>query len=202
MKKFLLGLVLIVVGIASLMLIPSKQLPAPMPWEVNTMADGNIKVFDIHLGSTTYAQAQQLVRQYGKTAIFTQDGSQPSVEAYFDSVNLGGLSAKLVLTLAVDEHVVEALLSQALDARIQDSGAHRYTLENSSQLVNTAVKSLTYIPSIKLNSDMVKHRFGEATSIEKFADMPESELWLYPDLGLSIHLNPNQKTIMQYHQPQ
>ena len=201
MKTFLTSLMLIVVGISFLLLIPSQQLPAPMPWQIEHMPDGNIKVFTIHLGTSTYSQAQQSVHQYGQTAIFTQAGNQPSVEAYFDSINLGGLSAKLVLILDVEEHIVTQLLSRALDVRIQDSGAHRYTLKNSAQLVNAVVKSLVYIPSIKLDPDMVKYRFGEATSIKKHADIPDSEVWHYPHLGLSIQMNPRQKTILQYQQP-
>ncbi|MBE9532754.1 MAG: lytic murein transglycosylase, partial [Proteobacteria bacterium] len=40
MKNIFISLLLIVVGIAALMLIPSKQAPAPMPWEVTIMQDG------------------------------------------------------------------------------------------------------------------------------------------------------------------
>lgn len=198
MKKFLIGLILTIVGITSLMLIPSTQNPAPMPWEITTMEDGNSNVFDIHIGTSTYRHAQQVLRQYGKTAVFTEEGKPATAEAFFDSINLGGLSGKLVLTLDATDDVVASLMSTALEARIQPSGAHRYVLNSSDQLIDTAVTSITYIPSIKLKSGMLKHRFGEPDSMSYDEDNPATELWNYSEIGLMIRRNDHEKTILQY----
>ena len=200
MKKFTIGLLITVIGIASLMLLPSKQVPAPMPWEVTLMADGNSKVFDIHLGTTTYRQAQQQLRQYGKTAIFTQEGKAPSIEAFFDSINLGGLSAKLVLNLAIDESKISSMLSHALQARIQPSGARQYQLSNkdNAKLIDAPITAITYIPSVKLDEEMVRYRFGEADEIKQDPDNTNTAIWYYPLLGLAIRINKNEKTILEY----
>lgn len=198
MKKFLIGLVLTIVGITSLMLIPSTQKPAPMPWEVTTMEDGNSKVFDIHIGTSTYRHAQQVLRQYGKTAVFTEEGKPSTAEAFFDSINLGGLSGKLVLTLNATDDIVNSLISSALEARIQPSGAHRYVLNNSDQLIETVVTSITYIPSIKLKANMLRHRFGEPNLISADEENPATELWHYSDINLMVRRNDNEKTVLQY----
>ncbi len=201
MKNVFISLLLMIIAIIVLMLLPSKQDPAPMPWEVTIMQDGNSEVFNIHLGTTTYGQAQQLLRQYGETAIFTQEGKQSTAEAYFNSINMGGLSAKLVLNLSVSDSQIKEMRSDALEARLQDSGAHKYKLNNDANksLVDTTVTALTYIPSVRLNAEMVQHRFGEPEHIEQAADNANTKTWHYPTLNLTIQLNENEKTVMQYH---
>ena len=200
MKNVFISLLLVIIGIAALMLIPSKQAPAPMPWEVTVMQDGNSKVFDIHLGTTTYGEAQQILRQYGKTAIFSQEGKESTVEAFFNSINMGGLSAKLILNLSASEQQIKEMSSDALEARLQDSGAHKYTLNNdaNTELVNATVTAITYIPSVRLDAEMIGHRFGKADSIEQEADDDTTEVWHYLELGLTIQLNSREKTILQY----
>ncbi|NQZ54565.1 MAG: lytic murein transglycosylase [Piscirickettsiaceae bacterium] len=163
------------------------------------MADGNIMVFDIHLGTTTYRQAQESLHIYGKTGIFTQEDKAPTVEAFFNSINLGGLSGKLVLNLAVAESQINDMLSHAAEARLQPSGAHRYVLDNraNAALIDATVIAITYIPSVRLDEEMVHHRFGEAETIE--LDENGGTLWSYPTIGLIIRLHDSEKSILQYH---
>lgn len=200
MQKFIIGLLLTIAGIAALMLIPSKQAPAPMPWEITIMPNGKSKVFGIHLGTTTYRQAQELFHEYGKTALFTQENKPASVEAYFNSLNLGGLSAKLVLNLDVPASRIDEMKSRALEARLQPSGAHLYKLSNSdnAELVNAPVVAITYIPSVRLNADMVRYRFGDAAFIEQDINSPNTKIWHYPELALMIRMDDGEKTVLQY----
>jgi len=200
LRSFLIGLFITIVGIAALMLLPSKQSDAPMPWQVTTMPDGNSQVFGIHLGTTTYRQAQEGFHEYGKTAIFTQEGEEPSVEAFFDSIHLGGLSAKVVLNLNVDSLQINDMKSRAMEARLQQSGAHRYELSNedNASLINAQITAVSYIPSVKLNPKMMRYRFGEADSIEQDSINPATEIWHYHAIGLTVRMNENEKTIMEY----
>jgi len=199
-RSFLIGLFLAAIGVAALMMIPSKQADAPMPWQVTLMPDGNTQVFGIHLGTTTYRQAQENFHSYGKTAIFSQEGLSPSVEAFFSSLHLGGLSAKLVLNLEVAEAQIQGMMSRALEARLQNSGAHRYELSNNdnASLILAPVTAITYIPSVRLNAEMVKYRFGDADLIEADSINPATEIWSYQDIGLTIRINDDEKTILEY----
>jgi len=200
LRNFLIGLILTVLGIAALMLIPSKQEEAPMPWQVTQMPDGNNQVFGIHLGTSTYRQAQEGFHQYGQTAIFTQEGVDPTIEAFFSSINLGGLSAKLVLNLDVPTAQLHNMMSRALEARLQPSGAHRYELnsDDNASLIDTPIVAVTYIPSVRLNADMLRYRFEEPDSIQQDSSNPATEIWHYQELGLTIRVNPNEKTVMEY----
>ncbi len=200
MKKFLIGLVLTIAAIFAMLLIPSKQASAPMPWEIELMPDGQVSVFNIHLGQTNYQQAQQSFHQYGHTSIFTQAGKESTVEAFFNSINMGGLSAKLVLNLRVNAEEIENMKSRATEARLQPSGAHQYQLSNkdNATLVNATVSAITYIPTVRLNKEMVLHRFGFTDSVIRDPENNNTEIWQYSTLGLTIYLNDSEKTILQY----
>ncbi len=204
MKKVLIYLFVVIASLLILILIPSTQLPAPMPWHITIMPDGNPQVLGIHLGMTSYRHAQILLKQYGETAIFIQqDEAPPAVEAFFNSVNLGGLSARLVLTLIVPEKRINAMLSRAREARLQPSGAYRYTPNNedNAALINASVDTITYIPSITLHADIVQRRFGTPDYIETDKDdNSEQKIWYYHALGLNVYFTEQEKTILYYYQ--
>lgn len=201
MFKFLIGLILTLVGITALMLLPSKQTAAPMPWETTIMADGNTQVFGVHLGNTTFKQAQQLFKIYGKTAIFNQEGHEATIEAYFESINMGGLSAKIVLNLRVDEKQLETMLNNAMQSKLQPSGARRYELNNDdhAQVLDSVISALTYIPSVRLDEKMILDRFGKADNIQQPVQQAKISIWHYPRIGLSVTFNTGEKTVLQYH---
>lgn len=200
MKTIIISLFLIVFSIIVLLLIPSKQPPAPMPWEITLMPDGNSKVFGIHLGTTTFRQAQEILHAYGKTAIFIQKGEMPTIEAFFESIHLGGLSAKVVLNIPATEQQINNMLQRATEARLQPSGAHRYDLsqEDHASILNRPIITITYIPSIKLDKEKIEHRFGQPEYIETDPNESETQIWQYTSIGLIIRLNPNKKSILQY----
>lgn len=202
-RNFIVGFLLVLVGIAAIMLIPSPQPPASKPWEIVVMPDNNVQVFGIHLGETDYKTAQQALRVFGKTAIFTDPEDNPTVEAYFDSVNLGGLSAKMVLNLDVAEAKVEDMLERATVGKLQPSGAHQHELaeEDKQFLLSSPVAAITYIPSVRLDKDMIQERFGAPDSIE--TGLPDDEgnsdvIWLYQKQHLTVIFGNNSKTILIY----
>jgi hypothetical protein len=202
-KNLIIGLILLIGGVMLLMLIPSPQAPADKPWEVTVMPDGNSKVLGIHLGHTDYKTAQTQLGVFGETGLFVDPDGSRSVEAYFDSVNLAGLSAKLVLNLALSEAELDAMLSRASSGELQPSGAHQHELAETDReaLLAKVVTGLTYIPSVRLKPEMLHSRFGEpATIVETEADANglTSKTWLYPDLGLSVVFLPEQKPILVY----
>jgi len=199
-RNFLIGLFLTIVGIGALLFIPSKQAPAPMPWEITIMPDGKSEVFGIHLGTTTYDHTKALFHEFGHIAAFADIDKAPTVEAFFDSIHLAGITGKLVLNLGVPEQQITAMMSRAYEARLQDSGAHRYELSNSDKasVVNAPIIAITYVPSVKLNADIARYRFGEPESISQDALESNTVIWHYPSTGLTIRMNDNEKTILQY----
>ena len=89
--KIIAIILLVFAGILALALIPSPQPDAPKPWEITMQADGEIKVFDIHLGHSTYRDAQQHWRDAGEVALFSENGEVITAEVFFNHINLSGL---------------------------------------------------------------------------------------------------------------
>ncbi|GAB4294367.1 MAG: hypothetical protein Kow0083_07430 [Methylophaga sp.] len=203
LKKMLFGLLLIVLGLIVLLLIPSPQTPAEKPWEVTIMPDGNSQVLGIHLGNTSYKTAQQQLGVFGKTALFVDPDGRRSVEAYFDSVNLAGLSAKLIMTLEVPDDMLQTMQARAGAGELKPSGAHQYELAEPDReyLLGVPVNILTYIPSVRLKRDMIESRFGKPARIER-SEVDEkglvTESWFYPAIGLSVIYHPEQKPLLIY----
>jgi hypothetical protein len=201
--KTLFWLIAIIIGIVLLMLLPSPQPDASKPWEVSMMEDGNPKVLAIHLGTTTYETAQQSFKVYGETGLFEDPDGSTSVEAFFNSVNLGGLSAKVVLNLAIEESERTAMKTRAVSSQLQPSDARRYDLSEQDKLTlaTAPISSLTYIPSVSLSQEMVSSRFGEAEGIEDVYDSGSDTpitLWHYPRLKLTVQFQTGSKTILTY----
>jgi len=202
LRNFIIGLILVVSGIAAMLLLPSPQPPASKPWEVTIMPDGNSEVFGIHLGNTSYRKAQENLGIFGKTAIFTDPDNSINVEAYFESINLGGLSAKLVLNLNVSAQQVEAMLERATTGKLQPSGAHQHELAeiDRAALLNAPVNAITYIPSVRLDQAMIKTRFGEPDSTHKNTDDEGLTVntWHYTKPNLTVNFSEKQKTLLIY----
>lgn len=199
-RNFLIGLFLTIIGIGALLFIPSKQAPAPMPWEITIMPDGKSRVFGLHLGTTSYRHTQEVFHEFGEIAAFAEKGKPSTVEAFFESVHLGGLTGKLVLNLDVPEQQITEMVSHANEARLQESGAHRYELSNNDKerVINALISAITFIPSVKLDADIVRYRFGEPASITQDEINPNTTVWHYPLTGLTISMNKDEKTILQY----
>ncbi|HEC73826.1 MAG TPA: lytic murein transglycosylase [Methylophaga aminisulfidivorans] len=203
-RNIVIGMILFVMGLLAIMFIPSPQPQAAKPWEIELMSDGNIQVFGIHLGTTDYKTAQKKLGAFGETALFSDPDDKLSVEAFFDSTNLSGLSAKMVMTLAVSQSELQEMMTQTRNAKLQPSGAHQHEISESDRekLLDLPVASITYIPSLRLDKAMLKERFGEPDSIETIAVTEANsqiENWLYRDIHLIVQFNGEAKPILIYH---
>ncbi len=202
-RNIIIGLLLLVAGTIALMLIPSPQGTADKPWEVTTMADGNPRVLGIHLGKTDYKSAQQQLGVFGETALFVDPDGSRSVEAFFDSINQSGLSAKLVINLDVSEARMQAMQQNAIAGERQPSGARQLTLAEQDRafLLTAPVRAMTYMPSVRLKPEMIKSRFGEPDKVEqkKAAETGlVTRTWHYPDIGLTVVFRGEDKPILVY----
>ncbi|EMR13544.1 membrane-bound lytic murein transglycosylase B [Methylophaga lonarensis MPL] len=200
LRNFFIGLVLLILAMFAMLFIPTNQPEAPRIWELEQMPDGNIKVLNIHLGTTTYQQAQYALREIGEVAIFVNQEGQASLEVFFDVINLAGFSARAILNLQMSEDELTGLIERSPDAgRLQRSGARRYQIHHSdyAAVFNAPVMAMTYIPGLRLDEAMLRHRFGEPIAIEHEAE-DDGKLWRYPHLGLTVGLHPNERPVLLF----
>jgi hypothetical protein len=194
--------VVIVVGlIAMLWIEPEPFEPGTFPWEITVRPDGSAEVFGLVTGVSTLADANHRFGPAPEVAVFSDSSGPRSVEAYYDSVVMAGLKAKVILELAVEPSALATLEAGAIDREATPSGSYRSKLaiEDVRTLLATPIQSITYIPGVDLEKETLRLRFGDPSDVRPAAN--DSEYWMYPGKGLAIAVNADGREVMQYVAP-
>lgn len=201
---FLLVVIFSLLALAlGLFVSPSREdRPSSMPWQIETTPDGGSQVFGITLGRTTLGQAERLLGSPAEVSLFESTTGVREVEAYFDKVGLGGLSAKMVAGFDLTVAELEAMYGRGQRISTLGSGTHKITLSHDDlqQLQLCPVSSLTYLPAINLSEAQVTHRFGQPEQ-RVAEDAAKLVHLLYPKLGLDISISESNKEVLQYVAP-
>jgi hypothetical protein len=168
------------------------------PWQIILQSDGKTRVFGITLSESTLNDAVTLLGRNYKLGLFETSDQPLSLEAYFNEVTLGGISGKFVLTLDATQEEMAALIQQAIKREVLDSGARRYTFtsDTSNVLAQKSISSMSYVPYINLNEEIVMLRFGEPA--ERIVVDQKRQHLLYPESGLDLLLDEDGKELLQY----
>lgn len=172
------------------------------PWQVDIMPDGSTRVFQVHLGTTTLGQAEQLLKEAAEITLFDPKDEAPVIEAYFNDLFIGGLKAKMVVSFDLPDNQIEAIYNRGARISTLGSGTRKVTLDGKdlARIRNQPVHALTYLPSINLEPDAVEKRFGIPD--EKITDEATgAEHWLYPDKGVDVVMSSEEKELVQYVKP-
>jgi len=204
LSVLIISVIAIVIGV---FLSPSEEHRVSLgyPWEINIMPDGTTSVFQVNLGKTSLGEAEELFKEVAELTLFKprDDQSQPVIEAFFNKVQFGGLKAKMVFGFSLGQEQVMAMYERGVRISTLGSGTRRVTLssEDSRNMRSAVIKSITYIPSINLQPNLVEQRFGkpESAIIERDTGTVH---WLYPEKGVDVALNENAKEVLQYVLPQ
>lgn len=175
-----------------------------LPWQVETTATGSSRVFGLELGRSTLREAQQRFNEPYEVSMFARDGGERVVEAYFDTVTLNGLQARVVLVMALSPEQLDGLYDRGVRIATMGSGGRKVTLDDADLqgLVSMPFASLTYIPKSNLTAELVQARFGQpAERIREKGTERGVEHWLYPQMGLDLTLHEKGKEVLQYVQP-
>ena len=171
------------------------------PWQIKLLPEGKSRVFGITLGESTLNDASILFEREYKLGLFETANQPLSLEAYFNEVTLGGISGKFVLTLEASQEELAELLKNTIKRKVLGSGAKRYSLgrETTTALEQKRIKSLSYIPYINLDEEIINKRFGEPA--ERIIIDEKRQHLLYPELGLDLLLDEDGKELLQYVTP-
>jgi hypothetical protein len=175
-----------------------------LPWQVERTVTGSSRVFGLELGHSTLAEAQQRFNEPYEVSMFARDGAERVVEAYFDSITLNGLRARVVLVMELSDEELDGLYDRGVRIATMGSGSRKVTLADADlqRLATMPIGSLTYIPKSNLTAELVQARFGSpAERISEKGTENKVEHWLYPQLGLDLALHEKGKEVLQYVQP-
>ena len=124
------------------------------------------------------------------------------VEAYFDSVTLSGLKARMVLTMQLEPAELQKIFNRGARIATLGSGIRKVSLSDQDQarVLESPIGAITYLPRVNLDPELVTRRFGKPSEILLEAGTGV-EHWLYPQKGLDIALSAEEKEVLQYVRP-
>lgn len=220
MWQIVLGLVaavlLLLVGLiaAPLLMPPGPAAPpaakagaALLPWQTEPRPGGGLGVFGLQLGgegASSLDDAQALwPGEVLKVALLSGRDGSLAVEGYLESIRVGGLQGKLVLTVAVEPGTLSAWAQRATGTELKPSGARQAHLarEDLAEARRSPLAAVVFLPAARLDEATVVQRFGPDP--QRIATADGALHLLYPARGVAITLDPKgrERPVLQYLPP-
>lgn len=203
---FLSVLIFTIVVLVLAIFVPSGREPTTgngeVPWNVTIDSEGYSQVFGIAVGRSTVAEVVKRIREPAEVSMFVSPEGTHAVEVYFDRTALGEFSAKVVLSVALDEATMKEMYERGLRISSLGGSVRKVALHpDDLARVNAApIASLTYLPSANLDAQIIRKRFGEPARVMKERDSGLVH-WLYPAIGLDLVMNEKGKEVLLYVKP-
>jgi len=202
MKYFLVLLVVILIAIGLMSFNNDEQASnepvTGLPWQIDSLPNGDTRVFGIVLGRTTLGEAIELLgNDEMDLAILAAPHETGTLEAYYSHYSAGPITGKLFLLLDITPDVLSHMRKRAF----QDGGTRRYHLHPDDLPVayRAPVSVINFVPSFNLDDEIAQTRFGTPAEIIQIDT--QQKHWLYPDKGLDLILNVDNKDVLQYLSP-
>ena len=202
MKYFLVLLVVILIAIGLTSFNNDEQASnepvTGLPWQIDSLPNGDTRVFGIVLGRTTLGEAIELLgNDEMDLAILAAPHETGTLEAYYSHYSAGPITGKLFLLLDITPDVLSHMRKRAF----QDGGTRRYHLHPDDLPVayRAPVSVINFVPSFNLDDEIAQTRFGTPAEIIQIDT--QQKHWLYPDKGLDLILNVDNKDVLQYLSP-
>ena len=196
------AIITLVVGL----MIPSNNQPPEQtfPWQIEVMPNGATRVFGLTLSESTLRQAEEMFGTAAELSLFepAPGKGQRVVEGYFDKVNLGGLSAQVVVVMAFSPEQLQSMFERGARISTLGDGSRKVTLsaQDVAQVRDTPIFTFTYLPRVRLDNALLEKRFGKPDQVITEKDT-NTHHWLYPQLGLDIALDTQNNAVLQYVAP-
>lgn len=172
-----------------------------LPWNISHPTPDTTRVFGVTLGKNTLGDAEGAFKEQAEISLFKPADASMAVEAFIEEVNLNGLKAKIVMTVAISQEELQGMFGRGLRMNSTPSGK-RITLtpDDLARVRQAPVTSLAYLPAVKLEQAVLAKRFG-APAERVRETQSGAEHWLYPQHGLDVALGGKEKPLLQYVSP-
>jgi len=174
-----------------------------LPWQIEIQADGSTQVFGLHIGTSRLSDAIEILGGDMDLAIIAATDAEESgnLEMYYGHYKAGLLSGKLILQTHASEQDIKRWSDNSPKFEYMATGlAKKHILldDDLPQVLDEIIISLTFIPTVNLDEEVILARFGEP---EKRIQLSGVSHYLYPEKGLDIALHENSKEVLQYVKP-
>ncbi len=180
------------------MSMPSNQ---AMPWQSYVNDRGNTTVFNLEMNTSDLTDAMRLFGSEVEASLFESEGRDSELEVFFSSTKVGGISAKVVLNLILDQKHSDILRRNIEESVVLPSGVEKtnFNIAGESAMFDLKIKSLTFIPAADLPNDVIEDLFGKADRID--LKEPGVSYWHYPQKGLRIIVDDEHKDVLEFYNP-
>ncbi len=197
---------LVAFGILFVLAMPDPQVSnkidnMQLPWQIKTYDDGSSEVFSTRLGVSSLESLTTQFNDPEDIALY-QGKEKLSLEAYFSSIKIGLLEARLVATLDASQEQLLEMLKRAKGIAMTSSADRKVEIANEDipRILQLPVASLSFIPKYrKLDSAFFKERFGEPAAWQRIDENTVN--YFYPDKGLSILIDAEGSEVLEYSRP-
>jgi hypothetical protein len=188
--------------LAAAIFMPGKTVDqGDLPWHIEHPAPDKTRVFGLTLGASTAGETEQRFREEAKPSLFKSPDGRLVAEMFFEQVELAGLKSRIVIGIAVPAAELQAMYERGL--RISTVGSGKKITpapEDAARLRALPIGSLTYMPSVRLEEEIFRKRFGQPG--QRIRERESGAVhWLYPQDGLDITLGGEEKPVLQYVPP-
>ena len=175
-----------------------------LPWQIEILHDGSTKVFGLQIGKSRLSDALETLGGDMDLAIITATDAEESgnLEMYYGHYKAGLLSGKLILQTHASDQDIKRWSDNSPKFEYMATGlAKKHILldDDLPQVLEEIIISLTFIPAVNLDEEVILTRFGEP---EKRVKLPGAIHFLYPEKGLDITLHTDSKEVLQYVKPE
>lgn len=170
-----------------------------LPWQVDIFPDGSTRVFGLHLGVARLSDVLGILGEGDvELAIVAATDEVGSLEMYYGHYRAGVIAGKLVVRTSTSEKNIKNWRENAPKFDYMASGkAKKYILldDDLKQVLDEVVTGLTFVPSVNLDEEIIRARFGEP---DQRIELEGVVHFLYPVKGLNIAIFDNAKEVIQY----
>ena len=141
-----------------------------LPWQIEILDDGSTIIFGLQPGKSLLSDALKILGSDMDMAIITASGELAnnddlgSLEMYYGHYKAGLLSGKLVLQSNASEQDIKRWRENSPKFDYMPTGlAKKHLLLDSDleQALEKTIISLTFIPAVNLDEEVIVARFGQ-----------------------------------------
>ena len=172
-----------------------------LPWQIEILHDGSTEVFGLHIGSSRLSDAIEILGSDMDLAIIAATGESGNLEMYYGHYKAGLLSGKLILQTHASEQDIKRWSDNSPRFEYMATGlAKKHILldDDLPQVLDEIIISLTFIPAVNLDEEVILARFGEPDERIYLEGVTH---YLYPAKGLDIALHAGSKEVLQFVSP-
>lgn len=172
-----------------------------LPWQIETLANGNSRVFGLELPHSTLADARERFGDGMRIGIVAAQGEAGALEAYYDSVTAGIVLGRVILVAQLDPDALAEMRARSTQRSHMNDTTFRYVLahEDLPRVLRAPITGITFVPAADLDAETVLKRFGEPQ--QRLRASEHAEHFLYPEQGLHLLLDAKGKEVLQYVAP-